>query len=59
MGKHLTDTEIAKYVDAIEDEKRSELSEDILVHVSDCLERKIEMMEVLEIVCLDSFNTIC
>ena len=55
--EYITEKEIAQYVDAVEDETQSELPEATLVHVEDCLECKIEILEVWELV--DSFKTFC
>jgi len=57
MERHLTEQEIAQYVDAIEAETANQLPENILAHVEECLECKIEIVEVRELMRLASFKT--
>ncbi len=50
MEKHLTEEEIALYVDAIEAWKQDQLPAEILAHVEECLECKIEVVELLKLI---------
>lgn len=50
MERHLTDEEIALYVEALELKKQERLSEAILDHVQECLECKMEIVEVWELI---------
>lgn len=43
---HLDEQELAQYVDALISDKQDHLPEEILEHVEECLECKLEVMEV-------------
>lgn len=43
---HLTENEIAQYVDALVSDKQDQLPEEILEHVEECVECKMEIIEV-------------
>jgi hypothetical protein len=47
---HLTEVELALYVDAIVLDAQVKLPEDILDHVADCTECKVELIELLELI---------
>ena len=46
MEKHLIVQEIGQYVDALENETVTRLPEEILIHVKECLDCKVEIVEV-------------
>lgn len=46
---HLTENEIAQYVDALVSEKQDQLPEEILQHVEECFECKADLLEVWEL----------
>jgi len=47
---HLTEMEIAQYVDALVAEKQDQLPKGILEHVEECLECKKEVIEILDLI---------
>lgn len=48
MDKHLTEQELAQYVDALVLEKQDQLPEDMREHAAECRECKVEVMEIME-----------
>ena len=50
MERQLTEEEIALYVDALELKKLEGLPEAIVDHVQECLECKMEIVEVWELI---------
>ena len=53
MESHLSEQELAQYVDALVLDKEDELPQEVLEHVAECFECKIEIMEVFELVGAD------
>lgn len=47
---HLTEQELAQYVDALISDKQDQLSEEIGAHVEGCLECKVEIIEILDLI---------
>jgi hypothetical protein len=50
LESHLSEQELAQYVDALVLDKEDELPQEVLEHVAECFECKVEIMEVLEII---------
>lgn len=44
MERHLTEEEIALYVDALVLDNQDELPEEVQEHVAECFERKVEII---------------
>jgi hypothetical protein len=53
VDNHLTELELARYVDALVSDKQDQLPE----HVEECLECKVEIMKVWELVEFTKENT--
>ncbi len=49
MSDHLTEQELAQYVDAIRGEWQELLPEKSLGHVEDCASCKVELIEILDL----------
>lgn len=47
---HLTEVELALYVDAIVLDAQVKLPEDILDHVADCTECKVELIDLMDLI---------
>jgi hypothetical protein len=47
---HLTEQELAQYVDALILDKQDQLPEEIRAHVADCVQRKKNIIETLELI---------
>jgi anti-sigma factor RsiW len=54
MESHLTENELAQYVDALLSDKQDQLPEEILEHVEECFECKMEIIEVWELIKADA-----
>ena len=50
MESHLDENEIAAYVDALREDLQDQLPGEILEHVAECFECKVEIIEVWELV---------
>jgi hypothetical protein len=50
MNKHPTEQELAQYVDALVLDKQDQLPEEMLEHVEECFECKVEVLEVLGLI---------
>lgn len=50
MDKHLTEQELAQYVEALVLEKQGQLPENMREHVADCFQCKVEILGVWELV---------
>ncbi len=55
MKRHLDENEIAAYVDALEAGTQDTLSERILDHVEECIECKMEIVDVYNLRISDAF----
>ena len=57
MEQHLAENEIALYVDALIADRQVQLPQEILEHVEECFECKVEIVEVLRLV--ESSDRVC
>jgi len=50
MGNHLSDEQLAHYVDALVSDHLDQLPEEILEHVEECFECKVTILDELDLV---------
>ena len=48
--EHLSEMQLAQYVDALMLDTQDQLPEEILAHVADCIECKVDVMGVLDLI---------